>query len=56
MQRANQLKLEGNKERDRHDQDVKQLRQSLKMSGGGDGDEEMKEFADHVTSGPRKKG
>ncbi|XP_064385414.1 COP9 signalosome complex subunit 7b-like [Halichondria panicea] len=56
MQRANQLKVEGNKERDRHDQDVKQLRQSLKMSGGGEGDEDMKEFADHVTSGPRKKG
>lgn len=56
MQRANQLKMESSKEKDRHDQDIKQLRQSIKVSGGGEGDEEMKEFADHVTSGQRKKG
>ena len=56
MQRANQLKLDSAKEKERHEQDIKQLRQSIKVSGV-DGDDDMKDFADHIhAQAPRKKG
>ncbi len=55
MQRANQLKAESAVEKERKETEVKQLKQTLKMSGG-EGEDEMKEFTDHVTFGSRKKG
>ncbi len=57
MQRANQLKTESNAQRERREMEVKQLKQTLKMSGGGgEGEDDMKDFTDHVAFNSRKKG
>jgi len=54
MQRANHLKIESAKERERHELDIKQLRQTIKVTGTEKGDDEMKDFAEQMGLGKRK--